>query len=88
MQVELKHKTIMAKIRGITDEMLTKPTADIRAYEFHIEEGTEYAVAERLMREHYNIIYCNYWNDADERANGQLTYSIDRNDIADFRRIF
>ena len=88
MQVELNHKAIMAKIRGITDEMLTKPTADIRAYEFQIEEGTEYAVAERLMNEHSNIIYCNYWNDADDMGGGQLTYSIDRNDIAVFRRIF
>ena len=88
MQVELKHLTIMAKIRGITDEMLTKPFVDIYAYEFQIEEGTEYAVAERLMNENSHIIYCNYWNDADERARGQLTYSIDRNDIADFRRIY
>lgn len=84
--MELKHKTIMAKIMGITDEMLTKPFVDIHAYEFQIEEGTEHAVAERLMKEHSNIIYCNYWNDADERGEGRLTYSIDRNDIARFRR--
>ena len=81
-------KTDMAKLRGITDEMLTRADADIRQYEFIIKEGTQYEVAERLMKNNYRIIYCNYWNDADEKAGGQLTYSIDRQDIANMKRLF
>ena len=73
----------MAKIRGITDEMLTNPIADIHRYEFIIREGTQYDVAEKLMKENYRIVYCNYWNDEDEKNGRQLTYSIDRKDIAD-----
>lgn len=75
--------TDMAKIRGITDEMLTNPIADIHRYEFIIREGTQYDVAERLMKENYRIVYCNYWNDEDEKNGRRLTYSIDRKDIAD-----
>ena len=75
--------TDMAKIRGITDEMLTNPIADIHRYEFIIREGTQYDVAERLMKENYRIVYCNYWNDEDEKNGRQLTYSIDRKDITD-----
>ena len=41
----------MAKIRGITDEMLTNLIADIHRYEFIIREGTQYEFAERLMKE-------------------------------------
>lgn len=78
----------MAKIRGITDEMLTNPIADIHRYEFIIREGTQYEFAERLMKENYRIVYCNYWNDEDEKKGGQLTYSIDRQDIVNRKRIF
>ena len=63
--------------------MLTNPIADIHRYEFIIREGTQYDVAERLMKENYRIVYCNYWNDEDDKNGRQLTYSIDRKDIAD-----
>ena len=78
----------MAKLRPITAEMLSNPLEDILRLETEIEEGTQYETAERLMNENSDIIYCNYWDDADALNGGQLTYSIDRKDIANRKRLF
>ena len=78
----------MAKLRKVTHDLLTRPSEDLSRYDIKIEEGTQYEVAEKLMAEDYTIIYCNYWNDADEKAGGQLTYSINRQDIANRKRDF
>lgn len=78
----------MAKLRPITAEMLTCPLENLRQYEIEIQDGTQYEAAERLMNDNYAIIYCNYWSDEDEKKGGQLTYSIDRKDIANRKRLF
>ncbi len=70
----------MAKVRGITKQMLTDVKADIRKYEVLCKQGEQHNVAEKLMQENPNILYCNYWNDKDLEWGGQLTYSITRED--------
>ena len=78
----------MAKLRKVTADLLLRPIEDVSRYDIKIEQGTQYEVAEKLMAEDYTIIFCNYWDDEDEKKGGQMTYSIDRKDIADRKRDF
>ena len=68
----------MAKVRGITKHMLTDVKANIRKYEYHIEDGTQYTIAQQLMKDHKDILYCYYWDDIDEKNHGGYTYPIER----------
>lgn len=70
----------MAKLRGITKEMLSSVDADIHEYEVSIKEGEQYRMANALLAENPDIVYFNYWDDEDEKYGGQLTYSINRED--------
>ena len=71
----------MAKLRGITKEIMTNVNANLREYEIIINEGEQYEKADELMKKFPNIIYVNYWDDEDMQGGGQLTYSITREDI-------
>ena len=71
----------MAKLRGITNSMMSDVKADIHKYEMATTSDTKYTDAYKLMKTHSEIRYCNYWSDESmAKGNGMMDYSITMED--------
>ena len=73
----------MALLRPVTKQALTDPKYDIHSRDIEVKDGQQYIIASFFFNKYDDILYFNYWSDADRaRGNGQLTYSISREDVA------